>query len=181
MISQEKWVPAYQWEQLYEVSDQGRVRSLERIGSTLYGKRKYGGNIVKPIKHKKIGYLVVNLTASGGRRKQVLVHRLIIESFLGKAPKGMECCHNNGDRHDPRLINLRWDTRKNNHADKKAHGTWQGGENNPFHKLTVPQVVAIRTSNLSIEELANKFSVSISCIRQVKFFWSWKHVVVKND
>ncbi|HDU8695027.1 NUMOD4 motif-containing HNH endonuclease [Morganella morganii] len=180
MTNQERWVPAYQWENLYEVSDLGRIRSIERTGKTQFGVRKYGGGIVNPIKHKANGYLVVNLTSSGGRRKQVLVHRLVIMSFLGTSPKGMECCHNNGDRQDPRLVNLRWDTRKNNHADKKIHGTWQGGENNGWHKLTVPQVIAIRTSGLSIKELSEKFSVSTSCIEQVKYFQSWKHVVVKN-
>lgn len=36
-----------------------------------------------------------------------LVHRLVLETFIGPCPKRMECCHKNGMRADNRLNNLR--------------------------------------------------------------------------
>ena len=53
---------------------------------------------------------------------------VIFCSFVGDKPKDMECCHNNGIRTDARLVNLRWDTRKNNHKDQRIHGTKIGNK-----------------------------------------------------
>ena len=44
--------------------------------------------------------------------KTRLVHRLVLETFVGAAPAGMEGCHNDGNRFNKRLENLRWDTPK---------------------------------------------------------------------
>lgn len=51
------------------------------------------------------------------------VHRLVLEAFRGTCPQGMEGCHNDGNRANCALDNLRWDTPMNNHADKIRHGT----------------------------------------------------------
>lgn len=172
---EEIWVDAAGWKGLYEVSNLGRLRSVSRIGETTFGIRLYGGKSVTPIKRKINKYLVVNLTCSG-RRKQVLLHRLVLESFSGTCPDGMEACHNNGDRQDPRLNNLRWDTRKNNHADKKSHGTWQGGEKNPASKLNSLQVEEIRSSDESIADLAKRLGVSNGCVEKAKYKSTWRHI-----
>jgi hypothetical protein len=50
------------------------------------------------------------------------VHRLVLETFVGPCPDGMECCHNNGDPADNRLENLRWDTLSSNAYDRVEHG-----------------------------------------------------------
>ena len=52
-----------------------------------------------------------------GKGYNKLVHRLVLEAFEGKCPDGMEACHNNGNKIDNRLENLRWDTRSNNIKD----------------------------------------------------------------
>lgn len=98
--------------------------------------------LLKPSKDGD-GYLYVGLMKNGKRfiRK---VHRLILETFVGECPDGMETCHNDGTRTNNRLENLRWDTRKNNHADKIKHGTWQGGERCWKSKLNELQVRVIR-------------------------------------
>lgn len=51
------------------------------------------------------------------------VHRLVLEAFVGPCPFGMEGCHNDGDPTNNNLVNLRWDTHKNNEKDKIKHGT----------------------------------------------------------
>ena len=51
------------------------------------------------------------------------VHRLVLETFVGPCPDGMETCHNNGIHTDNRLENLRWDTHSNNQKDSVKHGT----------------------------------------------------------
>ncbi len=174
-MSDENWMQIPGFENLYEASDLGRIRSMERISNTCRGPELTGGVILKPIFHKRTGYLVVNLTGNGAR-KQILVHRAILLAFKGSPPPGMEACHNNGDRIDPRLENLRWDTRKNNHADKKDHGTWQGGEACGTSKLTEDAVRHIRSSDETIADLASRFSVSRGCIEKAKYGSTWQHV-----
>src|SRR4030042_5419324 len=69
------------------------------------------------------------------------VHRLVLETFIGSCPEGKEACHNNGRRTDNRVENLRWDTRKNNHEDKKKHGTMACGEKINMAKLIKKNVI----------------------------------------
>jgi len=170
----ENWKPVLGWELFYEISDLGNVRSIQRTGRTNYGERIYGGFAVKSFMTRP-GYLAVNLTCKG-KRKQFHVHRLVLESFAGLPEVGHECCHNNGIRTDNRLENLRWDTRKNNHLDKKLHGTWQVGEKSGTSKLKNPDVVFIRESNKPYKELAEFFGVSKNTIERIKNNRSWTHI-----
>jgi len=158
----------------YEVSNLGNVRSLPRKGETPYGIRNYGGNIVKPIK-TKTGYLAVNLTYKGFRT-QCNIHTLVLEAFICKKPENMEACHNDGDRTNPKLDNLRWDTRKNNHSDKKLHGTWQGGEKANNVKLTENEAKIIKFSTLSAKQLSEKFNISKTQVLRIKNNKSWAHI-----
>ena len=48
----------------------------------------------------------------------------IANTTFGEPQTGMQCCHYDGDRTNAALDNLRWDTVKANHADKKRHGTY---------------------------------------------------------
>jgi HNH endonuclease/NUMOD4 motif len=111
----------------YRVSNLGRLRSLPR---TIVTKRR----VVKPFKgglcnykpHKSLGYVFTKIG---------LMHRLVLEAFVGPCPRGMQCCHKDGNRANNKLENLRWDTQKKNEQDKKCHGTYgkggiQRGENN---------------------------------------------------
>ncbi len=72
----------------------------------------------------KKGYMTVGLCLEGdGRQTQFRVHRLVLETFVGLCPDGMEACHRNGDPGDNKLSNLRWDTHENNMLDAVRHGT----------------------------------------------------------
>lgn len=168
---EEVWVPAFQWEGLYEVSSLGRIRSVLRYAATSFGIRSYGGRHVTPIKRK---YLVVNLTAKD-RRKQLLLHSLVLMSFKGPRPERMDCCHNNGNCHDPRLDNLRWGTRKENHSDKRQHGTLPLGEDVHNAKLTEVSVREMRKCKTT-KEAAEVGKTTISNAHRVLTRKSWRHV-----
>jgi len=64
-------------------------------------------------------YLVLDIKDENNKRKQVTVHRLILETFTGKSYEIID--HKNGDRQDNRLCNLRWSTILDNAANKKQH------------------------------------------------------------
>jgi hypothetical protein len=172
----EIWKPVitHNLQNYYEVSNLGNVRSLPRQGKANYGTRFYGGKPVKPFLNSN-GYLVVNLTYKGFR-KQCTVHTLVLESFVSPKPQGLEACHNDGNPSNAKLENLRWDTRKNNHADKKIHGTQQIGSKNPFSKINEEQAFFIKYSKKPLKELAKKFNVSIGCIEKIRYNETWKHI-----
>lgn len=156
----EMWRPVLGYEGSYEASNMGQVRSVPRIvRSGAHGAmRKAGGVILSPIMGSR-GYPVVNLTRQGSRR-QLFLHKVILEAFTGARPEGMEACHNNGDTADARLDNLRWDTRSGNHKDKRKHGTWQVGEKANNSKLTEATVIEIRRRGLTAAQARREFGLS---------------------
>lgn len=115
----ENWRPIPGYEGFYEVSDLGNVRSLRRVVS---GKTYQG----RPIKACRVsdGRPGVKLYRGGAAtRKNFGVHRIVALAFLGEPPDPrMEVCHNDGDRLNNALSNLRWDTRSNNALDTVRHG-----------------------------------------------------------
>jgi hypothetical protein len=66
------------------------------------------------------GYRLVGLSRPG-RRITKTVHRLILTTFCGECPAGMECRHLDGNPANNHLINLAWGTKKENGADKVKH------------------------------------------------------------
>lgn len=135
----ENWRPVVGYERLYEVSDLGRIRSLDRIDAA--GRFRPGRirrlNIVRP--RNGVRYAHIALCASGSKRVRK-VHHLVLEAFKGRWQEGTQACHNNGDSLDNRPGNLRWDTCKANHADRREHGTLPTGLKNVRFKLTADMV-----------------------------------------
>jgi len=134
------WRPVVGWEGLYEVSDHGDVRSLDRVDR--FG-RHYAGRMLSPDTIKG-GYLRVALAREGHvQRRQV--HHLVLEAFVGPRPLGMEGCHGDGCPTNNRLSNLRWDTRPENALDTVRHRTHRNTRKTHCprgHALTEPNLVA---------------------------------------
>lgn len=142
----ELWKPVYGYEELYEVSDQGRVRSLPRV--SLY-RRGYGvrqGRILRP-QTRSHGYLSVWLW-KGKTKKQVSIHRLVAEAFCEKKDGSNEVNHLNENKQDNRAENLVWCNRSENCsygeklADKRK--LWRNNRRStPVRQLTMDgEVVA---------------------------------------
>lgn len=117
MTPYEKWEEIPGYEGFYEVSDQGRVRSLDRMNSRGH---RIKGKLLSPGRGHR-GYLQVNL-CKGGKREHTHVHRLVLQAFIGPCPDGMEACHYNDIPDDNRLENLRWDARSANSHDAIRNG-----------------------------------------------------------
>lgn len=116
----ESWKPIAGYKGAYEVSDLGRVRSLDRhVYAGPSGMRLHKGRVLSI--HAGDHYSKVRLKlAGGGSTKNV--HSLVAEAFIGPRPAGTEVCHNNGRHHDNRLINLRYDTHVANALERAMHG-----------------------------------------------------------
>src|SRR5699024_3383608 len=119
-IGTEIWKPIPGFEGLYEVSDHGRVRSLDRVVHSENYARSVRGRMLK-VNTAPDGRVSVNLFRDniGYTRR---VHRLVMEAFVGPCPEGMEVCHWNDNASDNRLSNLRYDTRSANTMDMIRNG-----------------------------------------------------------
>lgn len=113
--TREQWRPVVGWENLYEVSDMGQVRTITRIVSMGRGWRRIPSKVRRQSR-TTAGYPTITL--SGGSRVVTrLVHKLVLEAFVGPRPEGMEACHYDGDKANNALSNLRWDTKHANDLD----------------------------------------------------------------
>lgn len=148
----------------------------------------------KPYPNTKNGYLYVMLSR-GGKKCLRLVHQLVLEAFVGPRPPGMEACHDpNPDRRDCRLENLRWDTRANNTADRKKHGTDCSGDRH-YSKIkpevvprgvqhhaskidddTVRLVRALAAQGVPRKRIAADVGLSEGSVRRIILRQSWAHV-----
>lgn len=115
----EEWRAVVGYEGYYEVSNQGRVRSLDRMVYAGQGReRRHVGRTLAL--HDGDNYIKVRLKRDGGGRTWN-VHTLVAAAFHGPCPDGLEICHNNGNAHDNRAENLRYDTHRANNWDKVLH------------------------------------------------------------
>lgn len=154
----------------YEVSDCGRVRN------------KKTHRILKPQVNRtcKAGYLTVSLSNGFRNRKSFFIHRIVAHAFIGARPKGLECCHNDGNSRNNHIENIRYDTHKNNGADSIKHGVMPHGERHHDAKLTEQNVREIRFKHLprkyTREMLAQEYGVSYSTIHHILGGRTWKYL-----
>jgi hypothetical protein len=104
------------------------------------------------------GYQVATLSVDY-RNFKLLVARLVLGGFVGPCPPGQEACHENGDRSDNRLTNLRWDTPSNNNLDKHRHGTM------PPRRTQCPRGHLYLPGNLVPSALAKGGLTCLACSR----------------
>lgn len=171
----EEWKDVLGYEGVYHISINGKVKRIA-------GGRGARINHILSYTIGSHGYPSVFLYKNG-RREQRLVHSLVLEAFVGLCPKGLECCHQDGDRRNPKLENLRWDTRSSNTLDSIAHGTYIGsscGSNNKNAKFNEDDVVVIKRllseGHLTQSEIGDLFGVSSTTINYIHKRKRWKHV-----
>jgi hypothetical protein len=134
----EIWKPVVGYEGFYEVSNLGRIKSLERTficGREYARKVTYHECIIKQYKNVH-GYLIIGASNGVDKIKQCKVHRLVGEAFLPN-PENMPIInHINSVKDDNRVENLEWTTSKGNriHAIKYGNVTFKTGSEHPQSK-----------------------------------------------
>lgn len=120
----EVWKPIKGYENYYEVSNNGKIRSLDRITVFKDGrKRKFFGKILVLQATNNSGYVTVGLHDSG-KTKTFLLHRLVAESFVDNPYDLKEVNHIDQDKFNNAASNLEWCTHKENvnHGDEIERG-----------------------------------------------------------
>jgi len=136
----EIWKAIPTWEDKYEISNKGRVRSLSckityyRPDLKVVHQRIFPGRILSAGITQKGYFLVVFSRRS--KTKPQYVHQLVAKAFVGPRPEGLEIRHLNGNPRDNRPINLKYGTTKENAQDtikhrKQKHRRQNEQHNNP--------------------------------------------------
>ena len=130
----------------YEASTEGRIRAKARtiVLDGMWGptSRALPAKILRPQKHT--GGYTKHCLWHGGIGSQHLTHKLVLWTFVGLRPAGLEACHLNGDKADNRLGNLKWGTRSENQAHREDHGTGRIGKPRTVNRVSDNVVKLIR-------------------------------------
>lgn len=171
-----KDIPGY--EGYYQVSNIGRVRSLDRYD--IIGRRIKGKFIAFHTHHK--GYIKVRLTKNK-IKKGKFVHILVATTFIGPIPSGMQCNHKNGKKSDNRPENLEYCTASENmlHSHRVLGKVSNlQGEKHWAAKLTKNDVIKIRelytTGKYTHKSLGIMFGIKSAGIGKIINRQHWTHI-----
>ncbi len=169
-LPDEQWRDIKDFEGYYQVSTKGRVKSFHK-GTV---------RIMKPQVTK--GYLRVELQRPGKKRK-VGVHILVAETFLPNPESKPEVNHEDGNKSNNCIENLKWSTSSENRQHAVKMGLQRSGCDRPGATLTAEQVREIRRDcipgdwKFGFNSFARKFNVSKMTIKKAYEGKRYKNVV----
>lgn len=179
-MKNEEWRDVVGYEGLYQVSNQGRVKSLERkdcLGRTV--KERF----LKPITDH-YGYQVVGL-CTGGKQKMHKVHRLVCQAFHENPENKLDVNHINENKTDNRIENLEWSTRKENLNHGTRNERSAKALSKPIGQYTRDgELVKIWPSAAKVERRAGFDHSTISKVaigkRKTAYGFIWKYIERKE-
>ena len=180
---EEIWKPIKGFDS-YEVSNMGRVRSVDRYvqGGTVRMQTMFFKGEMKALRKRKDGYMDVKLWEKGGANnyKRFLVHRLVAEAFIPNPNNLKLINHKNEDKTDNRVENLEWCTKTYNNT----YGSRKGRIMNMDEVKKVAQMDMdgnVIATYPTIAEAArsvgcSKATISYACSGTIKtaFGYRWK-------
>ena len=152
----------------YGASRSGRLFRLRDIGRGKAGElTQHAG---------KRGYFVVTFS-----KKFYTVHRLVALTFIANPENKPIVAHNDGNKHNNAVGNLRWATQKENSDDMPVHGTLQFGEAHPTRKLCLADVRRIQKLTVGKpprarpfhHEIAAQFGITRECVTRIANQTRW--------
>lgn len=182
---QEVWKDIKGYEGIYQASNFGRIKSLERIwysGRNRCIKKTKPEQIMKYRLAKNTGYCLLKFVKDGNE-KHFFVHRLIAETFIPNPNNLPEVNHKDGNKENNCMDNLEWVTSKDNikHADKTGLRNISGSDNwqAKFSKEDIKFVrenYKPRDKVFGRKALAKRFGCNISVVSNIIAKKTYKNI-----
>ena len=176
----EIWKPIKDYEGLYEVSNMGRVRSLDRMrwGGSRAGMCLIKGIVLTP---RPIwnNYLTVNL-CKNGVQKNYLIHRLVAEAHIPNPDNLPQVNHKDENRQNNIVSNLEWCDGKYN----MNYGNCQRSKSKPIlcYTTTGEFVTEYKSATEAARAVGSTHHETIARVargeRRTSYGYVWKY---KND
>lgn len=169
----EIWKPVVGFEDIYSVSNLGRVRRDRPENNT------FAGRILRP--DFPAGYAQYTLYKEGVRFR-FKAHQLVASAFIGPCPEGKQINHKDGNKQHNWPSNLEYVTGLENHQHAALNGLKARGENTRKSKLTNAKVRFIRLHHkpyhkeFGLLPLSKRFDVSRTTITSALLGKTWGHV-----
>lgn len=175
----EFWSPIKGYEGLYEISNWGRIKSLEKIIVYSNGRKYlYEEKILKL--NPSNGYRTISLVKDKVKQTH-MVHRLVASAFKENPFNKPFVNHEDGDRSNNYYLNLNWSTNSENqlHSYNVLGNKSVRGENNGSSKLNSGDITAIRylcSTGVSQTLVGNRFGICQEAVRKIINRITWAHV-----
>tara|TARA_R100001086_G_scaffold193117_1_gene110228 strand:+ start:111 stop:878 length:768 start_codon:yes stop_codon:yes gene_type:complete len=175
----ENWKDIKGFKDKYQVSDLGRVRSLDRTTITSNGRKLFiKGKVLKLNRSSPEGYVRVILYGKNTKSYIRFVHRLVAQAFIPNPENKPEVNHKWGDKSDNRSNSLEWCTRSENviHAFKTGLNPQRGEYNSKLSEIQVREICnLLDNSNMTQEEIAKEYGVLKPHIHRIDVGdrWNW--------
>lgn len=179
---QEIWKPVVGYEGIYEVSNFGRIKSVDRIITTTNNTTRIRRGVIRKPSNNQWGYLQVSLHREG-IRTCFRIHRLVAIAFIPEQDGKHEINHIDGNKKNNKTNNLEWCTTSENilHAVRTGLLVIKKGENTSYSKIKETDVIAIKkmyANGAKYREIENAFNVKRSTIWNIVKNHSWKHISI---
>ena len=173
-MTEEIWKDIEGYENLYQVSNLGRVKSISRLYVQKGNKKiRMEGRILESVKKR---YPQCNLSVNG-HREMKQIHRLVAMAFIPNPENKPYVNHINAIKNDNRVVNLEWCTPKENDHHAMKMGLKAKGENNGYSKLKQKDVNEIRAKykprKYTNKMLAKEYGISYHEIQLITSNKRW--------
>lgn len=170
----EIWKQIKHYEGIYEVSNYGNVRSIDRMEKFMESMRLRKGKMIKIRYFNKYAFVMLTKNAIA---KSYFVHRLVAQEFIGDI-NGKVVDHIDFNPSNNHVDNLQILTQKENinrGVLKKRHNF---GEKHGMSKLTENDIRNLRNAKKgSISDLCKQIGITYSTAKKVRRLESWTHVI----
>lgn len=169
----EEWKDIPGFEGYYQVSNLGRIKSVERWINHRKGKTRVRERLKK---YGRMGpYYGVTLSKEGNN-KTVLVHRIVALCFIANPDNKPKVNHKDFNVSNNCVNNLEWATQQENIDYSVAANRNVKGETHGCHKLTEVQVKEIRSYDKAYKWLSDHYGVSYGNIKLIRNRKIWAHI-----
>lgn len=167
----EEWRAVIGFEGAYEVSNLGRVRSLDRYVTAIDGRVSFWrGRILRGSSGAK-RYRLIILHCGGGEYDARYVHDMVALAFIGPKPEGLLTRHKNDDPIDNAATNLCYGTQLDNMDDADKNGLRKFNEAHHSCVYSVELIAAIRDMKGRVSSTTIERTHGISA-RHVRGIWA---------